>query len=284
MFQLTDQQNAEFHRDGFVVVDGLIDDHTIDQLREAFERIFSGRFETGIRPDEVNWQAGESDPAKTRQICNAWKGNLTIAGTALREDIGRACAALGHWPGARLQVDNALWKPPGAGSIGMHQDCTYLSWLNPCEMISCWIALDDTTADGGTMQLARGSHRWKPTEELGEFHDPPDHQALMRAAAARDGIDDPEIVPVVVKKGGGSFHHGWTWHGSAPNESSLERRALVVHCISSEARFVPENIGVGTGPIYGRYRYQDSDRMDDSFFPVLWSRDGQRTRWLDANS
>ncbi len=44
MFQLTDQQNAEFHRDGFVVVDGLIDDHTIDQLREAFERIFSGRF------------------------------------------------------------------------------------------------------------------------------------------------------------------------------------------------------------------------------------------------
>ena len=198
MFQLTDQQNAEFHRDGFVVVDGLIDDHTIDQLREAFERIFSGRFETGIRPDEVNWQAGESDPAKTRQICNAWKGDLTNARTALREDIGRASAALGQWPGARLQGDNALWKPPGAGSIGMHQDCTYLSWLNPCEMISCWIALDDTTADGGTMQLARGSHRWKPTEELGEFHDPPDHQALMRAAAARDGIDDPEIVPVVV--------------------------------------------------------------------------------------
>ncbi|GIS90801.1 MAG: hypothetical protein CM1200mP20_08420 [Pseudomonadota bacterium] len=61
---------------------------------------------------------------------------------------------------------------------------------------------------------------------------------------------------MVVKKGGGSFHHGWTRHGSAPNESSLERRALVVHCISSEARFVPENIAVGTGPIYGRYRYQ----------------------------
>jgi len=282
MFQVSDQQTRDFHRDGFVLVDGLIDDDTIHRLRDAFERIFSGRFETGIRPDEVNWQAGESDPTKTRQICNGWKADLTIAGTSLRADIGEACATLGNWPGARLQVDNALWKPPGVGSIGMHRDCAYLSWLKPREMISCWIALDDTTADGGTMQLVRGSHRWKPSDELGEFHDPADHQVLMRTAAAGEGIDAPEIVSVVVKKGGGSFHHGLTWHGSAPNESRSHRRALVVHCISSKTSFVPENIAVGTGPIYGRYRYQDSDRMDESFFPVLWSCDGSRTGWLDA--
>ena len=113
MFQLSDQQTADFHRDGFVVVDELIGDDTTDRLRDAFERIFSGRFETGIRPDEVNWQADESDPTKTRQICNGWKADLTIARTALRADIGQACAVLGDWPGARLQVDNALWKPPG---------------------------------------------------------------------------------------------------------------------------------------------------------------------------
>ena len=88
MFQLSDQQTADFHRDGFVVVDGLIGDDTTDRLRDAFERIFSGRFETGIRPDEVNWQADESDPTKTRQICNGWKADLTIARTALRADIG----------------------------------------------------------------------------------------------------------------------------------------------------------------------------------------------------
>ena len=51
MFQLSDQQTADFHRDGFVVVDGLIGDDTTDRLRDAFERIFSGRFETGIRPE-----------------------------------------------------------------------------------------------------------------------------------------------------------------------------------------------------------------------------------------
>ena len=281
MFSLTDKQAHDFHRDGFVFVDKLISDSTIKELKDAFDKIFSGQFETGVRPDEVNWQEGESNPTKTRQICNAWKGNLKIAKTSLREDIGKACAKLGGWPGARIQVDNALWKPPGVGSIGMHRDCSYLSWLNPREMISCWIALDDTTADGGTMELVTGSHQWSPTDQLGEFHDPTDYQSLMRASALAEGVGKPEIVPVLVEKGSGSFHHGWTWHGSGPNTSGAHRRALVVHCISSEAHFVSENISVGTGPIYGRYRHQDSERMDESFFPILWSDNYGRTHWLD---
>ena len=79
----------------------------------------------------------------------------------------------------------------------MHRDCSYLSWLNPREMISCWIALDDTTEDGGTMELVTGSHQWSPTDKLGEFHDPTDYQALMRASALVEGIERPEIVPPV---------------------------------------------------------------------------------------
>ena len=70
MFELSQEQKSAFDRDGFVVVDQLIDERTVTQLRESFDKLFRGEFETGITPDEVNWQEGTGDPSLTRQICN----------------------------------------------------------------------------------------------------------------------------------------------------------------------------------------------------------------------
>jgi ectoine hydroxylase-related dioxygenase (phytanoyl-CoA dioxygenase family) len=131
------------------------------------------------------------------------------------------------------------------------------------------------------MELVRGSHRWRISPPEGEFHGPDDYQKYMRLAAASEGIDEPEIVPVVVRKGSGSFHHGRTWHGSGYNRSKGPRRSLVVHCLSSEAKYVPENIAVGTGPIYGRYMRRGDPTMHEDYFPILWTGDGRRTWWLD---
>lgn len=282
-FELKDREIETFHRDGFVLVDNLIDDETAERIKARYERMFCGEFETGIRPDEVNWQDGVSDPTLTRQICNGWKGDRTVAETVLREDIGRACATLGGWPGARIKVDNVLWKPVGTRPLGMHQDCAYLDWIDPNEMISCWIALDDTTSEAGTMELVRGSHRWTRAAPIEQFHGPEDYTKEMREAAAAQGVGEPDVVPVVVNKGGGSFHHGNTWHGSNANRGSTARRSLVVHCLSSEACFVPRNIAHGTGPMYGRYMRHDGNAvMDDNYFPILWTADGARSPWIDS--
>jgi ectoine hydroxylase-related dioxygenase (phytanoyl-CoA dioxygenase family) len=56
--------------------------------------------------------------------------------------------------------DNVIWKPVGARPLGFHQDNSYLDWFTPSETLTCWISLDDTTAEGGTMEVVRGSHRW----------------------------------------------------------------------------------------------------------------------------
>jgi len=282
MFTLTQEQIAGFNDDGYVFVEDIIDKATVDAIRESYDRMFRGEFETGVFPDEVNWQEGKSDPSLTRQICCGWKGDLTVARTVLREDIGRAAAQLGGWPGARVFVDNVLWKPAGTRSLGMHQDSAYLPWMTPSDMVSCWIALDDTAADGGTMEVVKGSHKWTMAPPEGEFHGPEDYQKFMRQAADREGITDPDIVPIVVKKGSGSFHYGRTWHGSGPNKSGNPRRSLVVHCISSETRFVPDHAEVGVGPVYCRYRRRDGDMtMDENYFPILWTEDGRRSSWID---
>ena len=96
MFELTAQQKANFDQDGFLVVERLIDEDTVEILRETFERLFKGEFETGVSPDEVNWQQSTGDPSLTRQICNGWKANIAIAKVVTGPDIGQAIATLGE--------------------------------------------------------------------------------------------------------------------------------------------------------------------------------------------
>ncbi len=268
---------TSFDTDGFVMVGRVLHTDLIERLRERFERLFCGEFETGIAPDEVNWLEGESDPTLTRQICNAWKADRLVAATVLDARLGKAVARLAGWPGARIVQDNVIWKPPGAKSLGFHRDNAYLAWYTPQEMCSCWIALDDTTASGGTLELARGSHRW-PTEAdpQGQFHAPDDYRTTVAAAAAAAGAE-LDIAALELRAGEAAFHHGWAWHGSGPNRSGAHRRSLVLHCASSDARFNRSGFGSGNGPVYSRYARLCDDEMDENHFPILWCRDGYRT-------
>ena len=283
-FRLSGEQSRRFDEDGFLLVERFIGMDTVQRVRESFERLFRGEWQTGVMPDEVNWQQGKSREDMTRQICNGWKADRDVAAVVLRADFGRAIAELAGWPGTRIMIDNVLWKPPGARPLGFHQDNSYLDWFEPTELLSLWVALDDTSAAGGTMELVRGSHRWRHAPPAKEFHGPEAYRAEMEAAAALEGVT-PDIVPVEVPAGGGSFHHGWTWHGSGFNrnpEGGVPRRALVLHAMSAAAHYVPAKFGVGTGPIYSRYRKLGSDEMDESHFPVLWREDGYRTPKLEA--
>ena len=273
----TAEQIECFNRDGFLVVPRIIEPEVASALAERFAPMFRGEFETGLYPDEWNWREGRDPEDLTRQICNGWKSDRAIARTVLDARIGRWSAKLRGWRGARINQDNLLWKPPGAKSLGFHQDDGYQAWVVPGEMMTCWISLDDTSVEGGTLEYVRGSHAWGVSPPSVQFHAPEDRHSEMRAAAERAGVEpEPEIIPVVVPAGGGAFHHGTTYHGSGVNDTASHRRALVAHCISSEARFHPSNVGY----IYSRYKRIDTDEMDESFFPILWREDGYRTAFL----
>jgi ectoine hydroxylase-related dioxygenase (phytanoyl-CoA dioxygenase family) len=275
---LSDEQVDSFRRDGFLIIEeGFLSEPTIEVLRERFAALFAGEYATGIAPDEVNWKAGRDREDVTRQICNGWRSDDLIAAQVLSERTGRLAAQLMGYRGTRMLQDNCLWKPPGTKSLGMHQDGSYAGYLVPAEMITCWVALDDTHAQGGTIEYVRGSHRWpKVPPDRGSFHAPDDWLAPMRKAAP-DGVE-PERVPVVVKAGGCTFHHSLTFHGSGPNEATSERRSLVSHLVPVETRFHPTN----TDLIYSRYRRRGDLSLDESFFPVLWDEEGGRSAWLSG--
>jgi len=126
--ELTAAQYEAFEQDGYVVIESLLDAETIAKARERFEPLFRGQFDLGVQPDEWNWRAGRDSDDLTRQICNAWKADSVIRSIVLREDIGRACAQLRGWPGARINQDNVIWKPPGSRALGFHQDDSFQCW------------------------------------------------------------------------------------------------------------------------------------------------------------
>ncbi len=274
--RLSDADVGRFAADGFVIVENVLTPTEVEAARARFAPLFGGAFETGVMPDEWNWRQGRDAPDLTRQICNGWKADRTVARIVLDEGIGEATATLRGWPGARIAQDNVIWKPPGTRPLGFHQDDSYQNWIVPGEMMTFWITLDDTRADQGTIEYVKGSHRWPLSPPIARFHAPDDALADMLPAARAAGVDEPEIVPIEVKAGSAVIHHGRTWHGSRDNRGQNPRRSVISHCISSAARFDE----TGVSAVYSRYKQVGSTVMDESFFPVLWRQDGYRTGWL----
>jgi phytanoyl-CoA hydroxylase len=277
--QLTEVQLRRFNEDGFLILENFLPLEFTQRLIERMEPLFAGQFETGIYPDEWYWRPGLSLPDITREMCNAWKCDLTIASLVLSAEIGRLSATLAGWAGARIGQDSLWLKPPGAKAIAMHQDGAYINYLDPPAMMTCWMALNDASAADGTLVYAKGSHRWNLINVAGEFHAPiKDYRWAMLQAAAQAGVPEPELVVVEVPAGGCAFHHGRTWHGLGQTTRTEGRfHSIGLHTIPAHAQFHATN---PAGYIYGRYKRVGDRTMDESFFPVLWREDGYRTPFL----
>jgi ectoine hydroxylase-related dioxygenase (phytanoyl-CoA dioxygenase family) len=284
----SDDERARYARDGFVVVEGLVDGAFARRLRERYPALFAGRFETGIEPDIIPQLYAETDTSpKTRWMTNAWRGDYAAAVIALDATIGRLIAEMNGWSGMRLLQDNIHWKPPGSPELSYHQDNSYHLWCDPPELSSCWIALGDVRAETGTVAYVRGSHLWPRIEiheyedrvhqrNLKGFLDPKDARAHVMVAAENAGVE-PEFVPIEMKAGSAVFFNGWVWHGSFANTSRDHRTSISIHGLRAEARFHPTILS----PTWSRYKRFGDTAMDESVFPILWHENGYRTGWLD---
>jgi len=264
-----------FKNNGFIIFDKFLLEENIEILKDKFDDLFNGKFENTIEPDEWNWKKNLSDPGATRQMCNAWKSDNLIRKIVCNETIGLIASRLMGWPGARLVQDNILWKPSGGKTLGYHQDASYVDWIVPQTMITCWMSLDQTSQKIGTLEFVTGSHEWGLSPPSINFHSPDNYRREL-INFAKSNNKELNITYVEVPPGGASFHHGYTWHGSGINKTSLNRRAIVSHCIPSNAKFHSTNIG-GTGKIYKRYKKLNTNEMDESFFPIIWNKEGYQT-------
>jgi ectoine hydroxylase-related dioxygenase (phytanoyl-CoA dioxygenase family) len=263
---LTEEQVASFHRDGFLIVENLLDQVWVDRLVERVEPLFAGEFETGVYPDEWHWNPYLGLPGAAGQMTSVWKSDRTLAAVILSSRIGQICAELEGWTGSRLLGDSLWLKPYGAKETTLHQDSMYSFYHTPQEIVVRWIALSHAIRGASTIEYVRGSHQWVLSETVPEFHTPSkSYRWEMEQAAQRAGIMEPEVLQLELKPGSYAFHHGNMWHGSGKNlMPEAVRRSLVIAHIPSESKFKPVDAYVPGGYIAGRYKRYGDDTMDES--------------------
>ena len=252
---------------------------TVERLRARFEPLFKGEFETGLYPDEWNWQEGRDRPDRTRQICNGWKSDRTVASVVLSEQVGRCVAELSGWPGARICQDNVIWKPAGAKALG----------YPPGRLLQRVV---HALAHGDLLDRARRHQRGGRHHRICARLAQMGHLAADREVPRAGGL--PEGVP---RRGRARRHEGRhrADRGAGRRLRLPSRRHLArlrheprrpaaalgggaLHG-SSDTQFHPTNVSY----IYNRYKRHGDLAMDESFFPILWRKDGYRTRWLDRS-
>jgi ectoine hydroxylase-related dioxygenase (phytanoyl-CoA dioxygenase family) len=276
--QLADDFEARFQRDGYVIVERLLEPQAVEIARRAMDRVRAGQYLGDRRPPAMRSSphptfGGEST---TFWIVNGRLLDEELWSIATSRELGRAAArALGT---SRVSVieDQLLDKPPGGAPLATHQDYRYWQFSTSPLMLTCWIALDDMSRENGTVEVVPGSHRWgEYVAERGlaeDFRESVNGAKIYaQVADALRPADQPlELVPVVVPAGGGALFHSLTIHSSCANSTARRRRALSIHYASEECRIILGKTVEQAFP-YCFARLKDGDRLVNKYLPEVYS-------------
>lgn len=207
------RRRALYRRQGYIVVPSVLDPLTVRRLRLHADWV--RRRHADLRAehlykkrlwDDPFWLSAASDPRL-----------LDLAEDILGPDIA-------------LMSSSYFIKPPGKSlPVLWHQDGGWK--LEPMNMLSAWIALDDADERSGGLRVIPGSHE----QSFRVHRRTPDHANAVPVEI--DGaVDASAAVSLELKAGGLVLFHPHLIHGSPPNLSPRPRRALAVRYIPTSTR------------------------------------------------
>lgn len=253
----------EFRERGFVAGPRVYGDREADALRERMHAIIAG--DSPGRPELLRNLTGDAERVVV-QIVNAWEADPLFRAHAHHAAVCEMTAQLTGSDVLRVWHDQVQYKPPRTGgATAWHQDHPYWPVLQPADLVSAWVALDDADEENGCMWMVPGSHLWGPHKggtigtDAATFAPLPD-RALLPAGA------DPMPVPCPVRRGHVLFHHCLTWHGSPPNRSDRGRPAVAVHYMPGHTRYEPTRGHV----MEARITVAPGEVLTGDYFPTVW--------------
>ena len=263
MTSMTQDQRSHLLDHGYVAVENLIEDTTIERVRDEIHDVVDGIVRAmhaeGLIPE--SW----SDQGFDRQLARIAEHDLAMADEVVTRlhgtrgeggHMGPAVFDLFNDPGLLDAIESIVGpeiigssvyriraKAPGLvrGAVPWHQDSGYL--LQHCDkelIITCWVPLVDATEANGCLHVIPDVHR---------------HGVLTHHTGGPGGylvIEDGDFPswiepePVPVKRGGVLFLTNVTPHASFDNTTDIVRWSVDLRYQSSE---VPHNVGKAPGDI-----------------------------------
>ena len=175
-------------------------------------------------------------------------------------------------PNIALFASHYIAKAPFDGQkVRWHQDGSY--WpLEPMEVVTLWLAADDTDAENGCLRIVPGTQNerlvsWENLEKS------PGEDVLGSGIRPED-VDEDAAVDVVMSAGDVEVHHPNVIHGSNANTSPRWRRGLTIRYIPASTRIITEGTWLSAYMLRGeptsdinRYRPFPTYRGDGTQMP-----------------
>lgn len=225
--RLSDDQVAQYRREGFLLPGLTIADDVFNPARDAAEKVIAANagkedlIRQVILPQREGFPADEGNPWHEplfRLACSP--EILDVVEQVLGPDIILFTAFM-------------IAKPIGAGKeVPWHQDGHY-SPHRPLNGLSVWIALDDVDTGNGCVRFVPGSgaHGLIPHYKEGRKDVSTNHNIDKRY------FDPDSAVDAVLKPGQYSMHDIYTIHGSNENRSDRRRAGFVLDFMAATSHY-----------------------------------------------
>lgn len=216
--EITDEDVANYNRDGYLFIRNMFDAEEVALLKEAVET------------DPANQENSMSmaDGTGGRSILTLWNdaGDDTYGMFARGRRWTNAVAKLIKSEPYHLHTKLMLKEPHTGGRWEWHQDFGYwhqLGVLKPDVMLSSILAIDTADQSNGCLQVLRSSHT------LGRLgHGVSGEQAGADPAFVEQALAKFELVHCKMGAGDVLLTHSNLLHASASNSSDRWRRFMIV--------------------------------------------------------
>lgn len=236
---ITQEQIDFYNANGYVVIENIITPEEVEMYKTIYDDFLSGRIDVGANRSDLGANLGNSKKVENiTQIMWPSEFKKELLGMPYHH---RALAISKELMGDDLEMDFDMLinKAPGTNTVTpWHQDEAY--WVNVPDKraTSCWLALDNATKENGCMWFVPGSNL-EPVR--------PHRFAAGEGGALTCDASEAEGLPVELKAGSCTFHHGRTLHYSRGNATDSQRRAFIVNFRPAEMIRIERELGFDHG-------------------------------------
>lgn len=219
---VSDEEVARFHRDGYLVVERITTDEEIDWIAEVYDELYAmprtGLLDAVYDPSRPY---GTLDEPELGQLLRPESWRPDLCETTLWANARRIASRLIDVPLDEIENwGHFVHKPANGGRVTpWHQDEAYWAPEHDYHAVGAWAPLEDVTVDNGCLWFVPGSHKGPVHSHRHQDDDPSVHVLVA------EGADVSDAVPVPMARGAMSFHHPRTLHYSRPNTTDRPRRA-----------------------------------------------------------
>lgn len=264
--RLTPAMRTAYARDGFLVLEGMVQPGECDRLMaraealvaafdpQSVSSIFSTRGQVHGRDryfqesgDKIRFFFEEEAFDSEGRLRQDKRLSINKIGHAQHDldpvfarfsrlpQVAALAADLGLADPRLLQSMYIFKQPRIGGEVGWHQDATFL-YTEPLSVVGLWFALEDARLENGCLWALPGGHKGPLRERW---------RRNASGALMMERLDDtpwPEAgVPLEVPKGTLVVLHGKLPHGSAPNRSAQSRHAYTLHLLDGICAYPADN-------------------------------------------